>query len=398
MELREKIEGKTAGVAVVGLENKGLLTAVELANAGYKVIGVDVNEENITQLIRGKSYVTYISHETISSLVTDGKLFPTRDYSAIAGVDAVIISSNVDRAINEMLPFVQEDLLIIIEKLTYPGTIEYTIKPILEAEGYEIGRDIYLCASAALETKDSDTPRVVGGLTSECTQLGSILYKAITPRVPLLGSIKAVEFLKLLEYSSEIVNTALANELAVLCEEMGLDIWEILEASASKLYPGLSMEDTWENTCEMNILATAGEINKKMPRRVVQLVNDALNLHYKPIRGSKILCLGITRRPNTNDSINPYVLTMMRLLRAKGADVYYNDPYIPTISDMDSEYKSVPVTPETLETFDCVLLCIDHTSYDYNLIGRFAPLIVDTKNAFRGMEKDNIVRLGVGDK
>lgn len=434
MKLEDKIIDKTAVVAVVGLGYVGLPTAVTFARAGYKVIGIDIDEEKIKCLSTGRSYVLDVSDEDVRPLVNGRRFIPTSDYSFIADADAVAICvptplrkskdpdvSYIISAMDEIVRFAHKDMIMVLESTTYPGTTEELIKPRIESIGYEVGEDIYLCFSperidpGSKEYSLDNTPKVIGGITPECTRLGSLLYGSIIQRVVTVSSTRAAELVKLLENSFRSVNIALVNEMALMCERMGVDVWEILDAAATKPYgfmrfypgPGIGghcipldpMYLSWKAKVYdfyTRFIELASDTNGNMPHHVVRLVGDALNMHCKPIKGSKILCMGVAYKRDVNDIRESPSLEIIRLLRTKGANIYYNDPYVPMLNDMGHEMKSVPITPESLGTFDCVVLCTDHSIYDYELVGREAVLIVDTRNAFRGMKGDNIVRLGVG--
>ncbi len=433
MKLEDKIKNKTGVLAVAGLGYVGLPTAITFAKAGYRVIGIDIDENKIKSLSAGHSYVLDVPHEDIISLVNSGRFCPTSDYSTVAHADAVAICvptplrkskdpdvSYIISAVDTIVRFAHKDMLIVLESTTYPGTTEELIKPRLESISYQVGKDIYLCFSperidpGSKEYNLQNTPKVIGGITPECTRLGALLYSTIVQKVVSVSSTKSAELVKLLENSFRSVNIALVNEMALMCERMGVDVWEILDAASTKPYgfmkfspgPGIGghcipldpMYLAWKAKVYdfyTRFIELASDTNGNMPYHVVRLIGDALNTHYKPIKGSKILCMGVAYKRDVNDTRESPSLEIMRLLQSKGADIHYNDPYVPLLNDIGVELKSVPITPENLRGFDCVVLCTDHTSYDYEFIARTAVLIVDTRNAFKGI-KGNIIRLGVG--
>jgi UDP-N-acetyl-D-glucosamine dehydrogenase len=310
-------------------------------------------------------------------------------------------------------------MLVVLESTTYPGTTEELVKTAIENQGYKVGEDIFLCFSPERVDPGNpvhhirNTPKVIGGVTSACTDMGVLLYSQVVEKVVPVSSARTAEMVKLLENTFRAVNIGLINEMALMCQRMGIDIWEVIDAAATKPFgfmpffpgPGIGghcipldpMYLSWKaKTYNFynRFIELASDINGNMPYHVVQRVAEVLNLEGKSIAGSKILCLGIAYKRDINDTRESPSLDVIRLLLRQGAIIEYSDPYVPHYQEGSFCADSVPVLPETIRSADCVVLLTDHSAFDYELIAQNAQLIVDTRNAFKGITRPNIFRIG----
>jgi len=430
--LEEIIFTKKAKIGIIGLGYVGLPLAMEFCRAGYEVFGFDTDPQKVEALREGKSYVLDVPSETVAAAVREGRFKAFTEFDHLRDVDAVSICvptplrktkdpdvSYIIAAVAELKKYLHRQMIVVLESTTYPGTTEELLQAEVEKAGFRVGTDIYLCFSPErvdpgnpiYHTKN--TPKVIGGITPECTRMGTLLYSQIVDKVVPVSSAKAAEMVKLLENTFRAVNIALVNEMALMCERMGIDIWEVIDAAATKpfgfmpFYPGpgigghcipldpvyLSWKAKMYNFYN-RFIELASDINGNMPYHVVQRIGEVLNLAGKPISGSKILCLGLAYKKDVNDTRESPSLDVIRLLIRAGAHVEYSDPYVPVYKEGGFEVKSVELTPETIKTADCVVLLTDHSRFNYPLIAQHARYIVDTRNAFKGMEQSNIFRIG----
>jgi UDP-N-acetyl-D-glucosamine dehydrogenase len=433
MNLKEKILKKEATVGVIGLGYVGLPLAMEFAKNGYKVIGLDTDKEKINNLLNGNSYVTDVSNESIKEVLSKKKFLPTYDFGKIQEVDVVIICvptplrktkdpdiSYILSALNEIKRNFHRDLLIILESTTYPGTTEELIKKEIEDMGYKVGEDFYLCFSPERvdpgnkKFKIKNTPKVIGGVTPKCLELGYLLYSSIIDYVFPVSSPRVAEMAKLLENTFRAVNIALVNELSMMCDRMGIDIWEVVEAASTKpfgfmtFYPGpgigghcipldpqyLSWKAKSYNFYN-RFIELASDINSNMPRYVLSKISEALNYHKNCLNGSKILILGMAYKKDVSDIRESPSLEIYSLLKKQKANVEYNDPYVNQFYDENGILvRPVPLDYSSLNKYDCVVLCTDHSSYDYEKIFVNSKLIVDTRNAFKDFISEKIFKIG----
>jgi UDP-N-acetyl-D-glucosamine dehydrogenase len=433
MNLKSKILNKEAKIGIMGLGYVGLPLALEFAQNGYKVIGIDIDREKINALLNGDSYVIDVDSKSIKEVLFKKNFFPTYDFRKIQEVDVVIICvptplrktkdpdiSYILSALNEIKQNFHKDLLIILESTTYPGTTEEIIKKEIEDMGYKVGEDFYLCFSPERvdpgnkKFKIKNTPKVIGGVTPRCLELGYALYSSIIDYVFPVSSPKVAEMVKLLENTFRAVNIALVNEIALMCDRMGIDIWEVIEAASTKpfgfmtFYPGpgigghcipldpqyLSWKAKFYNFYS-RFIEIATDINDNMPRYVLSKISEALNYYRKCINGSKILILGMAYKKDVSDIRESPSLEIYRLLREQKAVVEYNDPYVPQFYDENKNLvKSVSLDYTSLNKYDCVVLCTDHSCYDYAQIFANAQLIVDTRNAFKDFVSEKIFKIG----
>lgn len=422
MDLLEKIKAKTAMVGIIGLGYVGLPLVIEFCNAGFRVIGFDVDEEKVKVLKQGKSYIRHIPEEKIRQCLDT--FTPTSDFSRLSEVDCIIICVptplnkyrepdmtyvfNTGRTIAKYL---RPGQLVVLESTTYPGTTDEDLRRILEESGLVAGKDFYLAFSPEREDpgnkefSTAEIPKVVGGINQESLEVAKALYDQVMKRTVPVSSTRVAEAVKLLENIYRAVNIALVNELKLLFDRMGIDIWEVIEAAKTKpfgfqaFYPGPGIGGhcipvdpfylTWkarEYDFHTRFIELAGEINAQMPYYVVQKTMEALNEAGKSVKGARVLVLGVAYKKDVDDMRESPSLKIMELLEEKGAFVDYNDPYIPEIPKLRKysfRKKSVPLTPENLRVYDCVIIATDHSLYDAQMLLEHAQLIVDTRNLIR---------------
>lgn len=428
--LIEKLNNKEAVISIIGLGYVGLPLMLRFAESGYRIIGVDVDENKNEMLNQGKSYIQHIPSEKIRPF--QSCYIATSDFSKIAQADAIILCvptplnkyrepdlSFVLQTTEQILPFIRAGQILSLESTTYPGTTEEELKPRLERNGLKIGHDIFLVYSPEREdpgNTDYTTatiPKVCGGMTSACTEAGMALYKAVISHVIPVSSTKVAEMTKLLENIHRSVNIGLANEMKILADKMNIDIYEVIDAAATKpfgfvpYYPGPGIGGhcipidpfylTWkarEFGLHTRFIELAGEINSNMPCWVVNKVTDVLNMHEKALKNSKILVLGIAYKCNVDDMRESPSIEIMEILQAKGAQVHYSDPHVPTFPAMREHHfdlYSIDIHADSLSTYDCAILTTAHKAFDYDLIAKHAKLIVDTRGAFKRYHQENIV-------
>ncbi|WP_323720629.1 nucleotide sugar dehydrogenase [Acetomicrobium sp.] len=418
--LYEKITLKSAEVGVIGLGYVGLPLAVEKAKAGFRVLGFDVQREKVDKINSGENYIGDVVPEDLATLTNNGHLSATDDFSRISECDVLAICvptpldkfkqpdlSYVVNTANTIEPFMHKDMLVVLESTTYPGTTEEVLLPILSASGLKVGRDFYLAYSPErvdpgnLIYKTKNTPKVVGGCTPECLKHAKALYEAVLQApVFAVSSPKEAEMAKILENTFRIVNCALANEMAVVCRKLGINIWEVIEAASTKpfgfmpFYPGPGVGghcipiDPFYLTYKARsvdyhtrLIELAGEINDYMPEYVVTRLQDLLNDERKPLRGSKIVLLGIAYKGDIDDVRESPALKVWDHLEAKGADVVYFDPYCRSVKGKGKIYESCTLSECLLKNSDAVAVTTAHTKgVDYSLVLEASPLILDTKN------------------
>lgn len=432
-ELLRKIQEKTAVLGVIGLGYVGLPLAVEKAKMGYKTIGFDVQEQKVDMVNAGQNYIGDIVPEELTCVVKSGNLRATKDFSFIRNVDCVAICvptpldiyqqpdvSYVVQSTEDIASYLRPGMLVVLESTTYPGTTEEIVKPILEKTGLKVGQDIYLAFSPErvdpgnhlYNTKN--TPKVVGGVTADCTEIAASLYEHILEgKVQRVSSPAVAEMEKILENTFRNINIGLANEMAILCHKMEIDVWEVIEAAKSKpygfmpFYPGPGVGGhcipidpfylTWkarEYGYHTRLIETAGEINNYMPEFVLERSMKILNRFGKALLQSKVLILGVAYKQDIDDVRQSPALNVIGHLEANGADVCYHDPFINEFTLKGKKYNSIALTAEVLQGADLVIVTTMHTGYDYEFIQQHAVMIFDTKNAFKDVAKrDNIEKL-----
>jgi UDP-N-acetyl-D-glucosamine dehydrogenase len=423
--LLNRFAERTAVVGIVGLGYVGLPLAVAFAEAGYSVIGVDLDPAKVEKLNRGESYIPDIPTPQLAPLVKNGKLRAVTAYSALREADAISICvptplrktkdpdmSFVLSATEEVAKICHAGMLVVLESTTYPGTTAEILAPAMEAGGLQIGRDVFVTFSPERIDPGNttytvyNTPKVVGGMTAACTEIATAYYQTIVEQVIPVSSPTSAEMVKLLENTFRAVNIGLVNEMALMCDKLGIDVWEIIEAAKSKpfgfmaFYPGPGLGGhcipvdphylSWKLKAlnyTARFIELASEVNTHMPFHVVDKVGDALNDCAKPIRGSRIGILGVAYKRDIDDIRESPALDVIHLLHQKGAIVEWNDPHVPSIRLEDARISSnTPLSTEWLESLDCLVIITDHSDYDWKYITSHALLIVDTRNATRHIQ------------
>jgi UDP-N-acetyl-D-glucosamine dehydrogenase len=433
-ELVRKIESKEATVGVIGLGYVGLPLVLLFASRGFRVLGFDIDEQKVEALNDGRSYIHTIASERIAEARAAG-FQATTDYDRLPEADAVFICvptpvgphhepdlSFIERTAEALSRRLRSGHLIVLESTTYPGTTREVLCPILEKSGLKAGQDFFVAFSPEREDpgnptfSTANTPKIVAGLTDDCALVADKLYSQVVSQTVRVGSLEVAELAKLLENIYRAVNIALANELKMLCDRMGIDAWEVIDAAATKpfgftpFYPGPGIGGhcipvdpyylTWrarEFGLDTRFIELAGQINTAMPAYVVQRLASELNKHGKCLHGANILCLGVAYKKNVDDLRESPALEVIEILRDHGAEITYHDPFIPALPQTRRhklDLKSIPLTPETLRSADAVLILTDHDSVDYDTVAEHAALVVDTRNATRsvGRARGNIAR------
>lgn len=427
----DKIRNKRAHPCVIGLGYVGLPLAVEFARAGFETVGVDVDPRKIASVQRGESYIGDVASGLLSEVVRDGKLKATTDFSVLSEVDTITICvptplrktrdpdiSYIVNAVEEIRQRLRRGQLIVLESTTYPGTTEEVILPVLESKGFKVGEDFYLAFSPErvdpgnVDFPTGAIPKVVGGISPKCTELARELYQATGMKTVPVSSARVAEMVKLLENTFRSVNIGLVNEIALMCNKMGIDVWEVIDAAATKpfgfmpFYPGPGLGGhcipidpfylSWKaklSGFEARFIELAGQINSSMPEYVVTRITEALNRHRKSVNGSRHLIIGVSYKSNIDDIRESPALDIIRLLAQRGAQVAFHDPLVKDGHSELAQVPRVPLTKETLTGCDCATIVTAHDAVDYGLVVESAPLIVDTRNVLKNQQSDKIVRL-----
>ncbi|HET8655858.1 MAG TPA: nucleotide sugar dehydrogenase [Longimicrobiaceae bacterium] len=426
-ELRDRIKDHTAVLGVIGLGYVGLPLAVEMARSGYRTLGFDVSERVVAGVNRGESHIQDIASDVLAAYVGEGLLSATTDLSRLSECDAISICvptplsktkdpdlSFVVSATRAVADALRPGQVIILESTTYPGTTREAMLPVFEQKGLSVGEDFFLCFSPERVDPGNpvwhtrNTPKVLGGLTPACTEVGLALYDQIFETVVPVSSSEAAELVKLYENTFRMINIALVNEMAQVCDRLGVDVWEVIEAAATKPFgfmkftpgPGLGGHCipldphylSWKMrtlSFKTRMIELSSEINAEMPQFVVKKVGDALNDAKKAINGSRVLVLGVAYKKDIDDLRESPSLEVLHLLQEKGAEVAYHDPFCATIKDDGHTpleglpMHSVELTTERLQESDCVVIVTDHSEVDYAFVAEHAPLIVDTRGIMR---------------
>lgn len=432
--LIEKFENRSAKVAILGMGYVGLPLAVVFAEAGFDVLGIDPIQEKVERLNSGESYILDVSSTQVKQLVESGKLKATTEFSALAQMDAVSICvptplrktgdpdlSFIVSATESLAEYIHAGMVVVLESSTYPGTTREMVLPRLEENSKLLaGRDFFLAFSPERvdpgreDWTTINTPKVIGGITEDCSEVSAKWYKQALQTVVPVSSTEVAEMAKLLENTFRMINIGLVNELAIMCDRLKVDVWEVIEAAATKPFgfmkftpgPGLGghcipidpLYLSWKLK-SMNYTARfielASEINTNMPRFVVGKVQDALNDHGKAVKGSKILILGAAYKPDIDDLRESPALDVIHLLEEKGAYVDYYDPFVAHIHHEDWDMESVKDMRAALKESDCAVIVTNHSTFDYESILNDATLIVDTRNALgkKGKNNPKVVRL-----
>jgi UDP-N-acetyl-D-glucosamine dehydrogenase len=435
-DLKQRLASDHATVGVIGLGYVGLPLALTMVEAGKRVIGLDVDAAKVERLDQGQSYIRHIEP---SRIVAAGKRFrATTDFRALTDCDAIIVCvptpltegrepdlSYVSRTAETIAEHLRAGQLVVLESTTYPGTTEEVMQPILERGGLRVGRDYHLAFSPEREDPGNPRfntktiPKLVGGVTAECGEIARALYGSFLEKVVVVSSARVAESAKLLENIYRSINIALVNELKMLFERMGIDVWEVIEAAATKpfgftpFFPGPGLGGhcipidpfylTWKARhydFSTRFIELAGEVNTGMPYWVVDKVVEALGEGGKPIKGAKVLVMGVAYKKDVDDLRESPSLKVIEILESRGAEVSYNDPYVPSLRARKLRHyetfdlDSVDLEDRTIAEADCVLIATDHSAYDYDRIVRHARRVVDTRNATRNVRqgRDKIVK------
>src|SRR3990172_1657364 len=432
-QLLKKIETRRATIGVIGLGWVGLGWGVGLGEAGFTVIGVDTDPGRLGRIRQGESPVEDVPKEQLAPLVLGKRFSVSDDGREMEAEDAILIAvptplrkskdpdvSHIVAASKEVTKVLRSGQLIILESTTYPGTTEEILLPQIDQGRFQVGRDVFLAFSPERIDPGNQRyslrqiPKLVGGVTPRCSELAAALYRQIIDRVIPVSSPRVAEMSKLFENIFRSVNIALVNELAIMCRRLGISVWEVIDSAATKpfgflpFYPGPGIGGhcipvdpyylSWKSRLagyEPRFMAFADEINRSMPGYVVELLTDALNHDGKPVKGSSVLILGVAYKPGVGDARESPAIEILSLLLSKGARVSYTDPYVPTLTVPESEFKSVEWSTIDFGRTDAVLLLTDHPGFDYEIVCRSAPLVVDTRNATQRVRtpKSRIVTL-----
>jgi UDP-N-acetyl-D-glucosamine dehydrogenase len=420
--LKTRISDRSARIAVVGLGYVGLPLAVEFGRAGFRVTGIDTNQRVVDTVAAGGSHVEDVPAAEVAALTADGRMRAQRDYGGCGECDAIIICvptplsktkdpdiSYIVGALDELAPQTRRGQLVVLESTTYPGTTEDVLRPRFEAGGLRAGRDFFLAFSPERvdpgnsEYTTRNTPKVVGGATPTCTEIAVHLYEQAVTRVHAVSGTQVAEMIKLLENTFRAVNIGLVNEIALMCEKLGLDVWEVIDGAATKpfgfmrFYPGPGIGGhcipldphylSWKLKTlnySARFIQLAAEINGSMPQVVVRRAAELLNRKRKSVKDSRLLLLGVTYKRDTGDVRESPALDVLQLLQGRGARVKFHDPYSRQITLEDGRVqRRAALTPASLRQADLVIVITDHSSYDYDMIVRNARLVLDTRNATR---------------
>lgn len=433
-ELLKKIQGYSAKVAVLGMGYVGLPFSVVFAEAGFTVTGIDPDERKIESLNKGVSYIPDVETAQLARLVNNGKLKGTSDFSVLSEADAVSICvptplrktgdpdlSFILSVVDELSKYIHPGMIVVLESTTYPGTTREILLPKLgDNNGLVAGENFFLAFSpervdpGRKDWTTINTPKVVGGITDNCTEVASAWYGGALETIVPVSSAEVAEMAKLLENTFRMINIGLVNEMAIMCDRLEIDVWEVIDAAATKPFgfmkftpgPGLGghcipidpLYLSWKLRAlnyTARFIELASEINLGMPRHVVNLIQEALNDRSKPLKGSKILILGAAYKPDVDDLRESPALDVIGLLHQKGAEVQYHDPYISSLAEDAIQLNCVPDLMETVAVSDCVVIITNHSQYNYEQILEASQCIVDTRNALgnAGRNHSKVVRL-----
>ncbi|MEJ2353265.1 MAG: nucleotide sugar dehydrogenase [Anaerolineales bacterium] len=430
-DLIERIQRKEVRVGVVGLGYVGLPLAVEFAQAGLRTVGIEVDPAKVQAVNAGQSYIADVPTHLVQELTAEGLLSATADFCVLKDIDCVSVCvptplrktqdpdmSYILAAADEIVKYLHRDMLIVLESTTYPGTTEEVFLPRLQGNGYQVGENIFLAFSPervdpgnpVWQTKN--TPKVIGGITPRCTEVASALYCQAMDQVVPVSSATTAEMVKLLENTFRMINIGLVNEMAIMCDRLGVDVWEVIDAAATKPFgfmkftpgPGLGghcipidpLYLSWKLRSlkyTARFIDLASEINTGMPRYVVEKIVVALNERGKALKSSQILVLGAAYKKDIDDLRESPALDVIGLLKEKGAEVNYHDPYIPRVVHDSWQLSSQTDLMESVKAADCVVIITDHSNYDYAAILESSQMVVDTRNALGKFTSPKIVKL-----
>jgi UDP-N-acetyl-D-glucosamine dehydrogenase len=429
-DLIDRLRAHEARLGVIGLGYVGLPLAVEFAKAGFTTVGFDVNEDKVRRISGGDPCGVDVSRSEVEALIAGGRLTATTDFTRLAGLDSVNICvptplrktkdpdmSYIVAAVEEIARHLHAGQLVVLESTTYPGTVEEVVRPMLEKSGLRGGEDFFLAFSPERidpgnqDWTTANIPKVVGGIDTTSTAVAQALYEQVVSTVVPVSSTRVAEMVKLLENTFRAVNIGLVNELALMSHELGVDVWEVIDAASTKpfgfmpFYPGPGLGGhcipidpyylSWkarQNGFDSRFIELAGHVNSSMPRFVVERVVEVLSLDRKLLRDARVHLFGVAYKPGVGDVRESPALDIARLLQRGGANVSYSDPHVPMVEG-EVELEAVPCETALEEGFDCAVITTSHAEFDYEAIARLAPRIVDTRNALRGFSGDHIHRL-----
>ena len=436
MNLKNKIENRDAQIGVIGLGYVGLPLAMEFVRAGFHVTGIDVDQGKVKKLNRGENYIQDIKDESVKNAVEMNQLSATSDFSVIQNLDAIFICvptplnkqknpdiSFINQVMENMKDFIHHDMLIVLESTSYPGTTRELILPEMESKGLKAGHEFYLCFSPERvdpgneKYKTANTPKILGGVTPKCGEMGEFLYETIVEQVVRVSSPETAEMVKLLENTFRSINIGLANEVAIMCEKLGIDVWEVIDAAATKPFgfmkftpgPGLGGHCipidphylSWKlKTLDYNarFIELAAEMNTSMPLHIVDLVREGLNHNGKGIFGSQIIVIGVAYKKNVNDVRESPALDVMKLLDNDGAELSFYDPYVSFVRLNGNRMMGMEkLTKETLNNSDAIVIMTDHDQIDFQFVVENSNLIIDSRNVIK-KDHSHVIKLGVGKK
>lgn len=425
-DLIKEIQKKRANIAVIGMGYVGLPLAITFANAGFNVTSIDSIQEKVDMINRGESYISDVTNAQLRKHIDNGRIRATSDYSVLAQIDAVSICvptplrktgdpdmSFIASACDDIAPYLHRSMVIVLESSTYPGTTrEFVLPKLIAKNNLKVGVDFFLAFSpervdpGRKDFTTYNTPKVLGGITPACSEVARAWYEQALEKVVAVSTTEVAEMAKLLENTFRMINISMVNELAQMCDRLDVDVWEVIEAAATKPFgfmkftpgPGLGghcipidpLYLSWKMKTlnyTARFIELASEINTSMPRYVVTRIQDALNRYKKPLNGSKVLILGVAYKPNINDMRESPALDIIHLLQEKGAIVSYHDPYVPEIDHDNIQMASEKDLQSSIEEADLVAIITDHQKYDYNMIGEKAQLIFDARNAMKDVPK-----------
>ena len=435
MNLVDRINNKSAKIGIIGLGYVGLPLAIEFTNAGYKVIGIDIDKNKVNLINDGKNYIRDVDDDLLKKVIDNGMLHATSDFSKVKELDSISICvptplnkqkdpdiSFIVSVMEEIKNYIHNDMIITLESTTYPGSTKELILPHINGEGFKIGVDFFLCFSPERidpgnqNYNTSNTPKVIGGITEKCVERGKLLYGKIINKIVQVSSTETAEMVKLLENTFRAINIGLVNEVAIMCEKLGVNAWEVIEAAATKPFgymkftpgPGLGGHCipidphylSWKLKkldYDARFIQLAGEINTGMPNHIFNMISENLNSYQKTINGSKILIIGVSYKKDIDDIRESPALDIIQLLKNAKADIAYYDPYVPNLIFNEISLKSIHnLESAGLRTYDACVIVTDHTNVNYDIILNNAKLIIDTRNTFKNNKRKNVKRLGQG--
>jgi UDP-N-acetyl-D-glucosamine dehydrogenase len=429
--LERRIRNRSAKLGVIGLGYVGLPLAIEMAAKGFRVTGIDIDGGKVESVNAGLSYVLDVPNESLFSMVANGALRATQSFAAVESLDTISICvptplrrtkdpdlSYIIAAVEAVHNHLRPGKLIVLESTTYPGTTREVVLPILEKSGFKVGKDFFLASSPERVDPGNKAfttctiPKVIGGITPRCTELATLLYQQFVENTVPVSSPEAAEMVKLLENTFRSVNIALANEMAGMCGKLHINVWEVIEAAKTKpfgfmpFYPGPGLGGdcnpvdpyylTWKtkmNGFEPRLIELAATINSQMPGLTVNRIADALNKQKKSMNGSRVLALGIAYKSDVNDTRESAALEVVRLLMEEGVNVSYSDPYVSKVEIGGEILTSANLTPQLLQSMDCVVILTDHSVFDYPMIAAESPLVLDCRNSLKNFSGPNILSL-----